>query len=122
MILEILDRHKSNNDVIKLVKKTFFDMCDIGINTTDLKRLLRSAMDISPNLDLSFNYSLMMFSEIIGAFDRKIQKEIFDFYSNEDSGIELVDIVFPKEGYLFFGWIRFENFYQKEKTNIKSFK
>ena len=109
--MKLAERYKYDSKTSTFIIKFLFAIADIGCQNENLNSILETAANsLTNNDDDSAKLSLVIFNELINAFDKFRPKNIFYFNESNKSGIELTEFEVPKNGYLFFGWISVEKF------------
>ena len=111
IFIKLIDN--SNIDLSREVIQLLFDVCSIIGDTTLVKMLFKQSMFFSlescDTIKSLLEYELYFFKVFNKSLKVKCQKEVFEFCSDENSGLYLDEIKFPNEGYGFFGWIKMDS-------------
>ena len=108
-MIKLLKKYKQNIENLNLIAGLFTETAIINIPVEIMKEFIGELKEsyISPNE--SKDYISVILDCLLQMIRNTAPKEIFSFNGGPRSGIGVVSRkTLPKEGYGFFGWIRFE--------------
>lgn len=109
LLIKLMRKFKTNKELLSTLSGIITETARINIPVESMKEFIGELKICYKCPNESKDYITIILKSLIHMIKNKAPKEVFSFSGGSQSGIKVVSKKsFPKEGYGFFGWIRFE--------------